>query len=122
MVTLVNRAKVETATTGTGGTITLGSAVDGFQGFAAAGVNDGDTVRYTIEDGAAWEIGSGVFDQTAGTMTRVVSESSNAGSAINLSGTAQVFLTVLADDLNATLDYGLVTGAVTLTDDYGGLA
>lgn len=121
MVTLVNRAKVETATTGTG-TVTLGSAVDGFQTFAAAGVADGDTVRYTIEDGAAWEIGSGVFDQTAGTLTRVVSESSNAGSAINLTGNAQVFLTVLADDLNATLDYGLVTGAVTLTDDYGGLA
>lgn len=121
MVTLVNRAKVSTSTTGTG-TITLGSAVDGHQGFAAAGVADGDTVRYTIEDGTAWEIGSGVFDSTAGTMTRVVSESSNAGLAITLSGTAQVFLTVLAEDLDATQDYGLVTGAITLTDDFGGLA
>lgn len=121
MVTLVNRVKVTTATTGTG-TVTLGTAVDGFQGFAAGGVADGDTVRYTIEDGSAWEIGSGVFDATAGTMTRVVSESSNSGSAINLSGSAELFLTVLADDINATIDYGLITGAVTLTDDFGGLA
>ena len=121
MVTLANRVKVETATTGTG-TVTLGSAVSGYQPFATAGVDDGDTVRYVIEDDSdAWEIGSGVFDETAGTMTRVVSESSNSGSALNLSGNATLFLTVLADDINDTIDYGLITGAVTLTDDYGGL-
>lgn len=121
MVTLANRVKVETATTGTG-TVTLGSAVDGYQTFAAAGVADGATVRYAIEDaGDIWEIGSGVYDDTAGTMTRVVSESSSSGSAITLTGAASIFLTVLADDLNATLDYGLITGAATLTDDYGGL-
>lgn len=121
MVTLANRVKVETATTGTG-VITLGAASSGFQSFADGGISDGDTVRYVIEDGSSWEIGSGVFDSTAGTMTRTVSESSNAGSPLSLSGAAKVFLTILADDLNLTADYGLITGALTLTDDYGGLA
>ena len=120
MVTLANRVKVSTSSTGTG-TVSLGAAESGFQSFSDGGVLNGDTVHYVIEDGVDFEIGSGVFDSTAGTMTRVVSESSNSGSALSLSGAAKIFLTVLADDLAASLDYGLVAGAVTLTDDYGSL-
>lgn len=122
MVTLVNRAKMSTATTGTG-TITLGSAVDGYQTFAAAGVTDGATVRYVIEDaGNTWEIGTGVFDATAGTMTRTVSESSSAGSAISLSGTATVFISVTAEDLlfanETTATFTATAGQTTFTDQY----
>ena len=102
MVKLVNRAKMTTATTGTG-TITLGSAVDGFQTFTAAGVADGDTVRYCIEDGtSSFELGSGVFTASGTTLTRVVSESSNSDSAINLSGDAIVFITAIAADIQPT--------------------
>ena len=102
MVKLVNRAKMTTATTGTG-TITLGSAVDGFQTFTAAGVVNGDTVRYCIEDGTSnFELGSGVFTASGTTLTRVVSESSNSDNAINLSGDAIVFITAIAADIQPT--------------------
>jgi hypothetical protein len=99
MVTLVNRAKVSTATTGTG-TITLGAAEDGYQTFADAGVTDGQTVRYVIEDGSNFEIGTGVFGLAGGTLTRNVSESSSAGSAITLSGAAAVFIAATAADIS----------------------
>lgn len=98
MAKLVNRAKMTTASVGTG-SITLGSAVDGYQTFAAAGVADGDSVRYVIEDGNAWEIGTGTYAAAGTTLTRTVSESSNAGAAISLSGDAVVYVTAAAADL-----------------------
>ena len=98
MVTLANRVKVSTATTGTG-IITLGSAEDGYQTFAGGGVSNGDTVRYVIEDGSNFEIGSGTYTASGTTLSRTVSESSNSNNAINLSGSAIVFISATAEDL-----------------------
>src|SRR5210317_1667130 len=99
MVTLVNRAKMSTATTGTG-TSTLGSAVAGFQTFADAGVANAETVRYTIEDGAAFEIGTGTYTSSGTTLSRALIESST-GSLLNLSGSAVVYVTAAAQDLQS---------------------
>jgi len=99
MAVLVNRAKVATSTTGTG-TITLGSAEDGYQTFADAGVANGDVVRYIIEDGSNFEIGTGTYTASGTTLTRTVSESSNSNNAINLSGSATVFVGATAQDLS----------------------
>lgn len=98
MVTLVNRAKVSTSTTGTG-TIALGAAADGYQTFADAGVTDGQIVRYVIEDGSGWEIGYGTYTASGTTLTRNVMESSNSDAALNLSGSATVFVGAAAEDV-----------------------
>ena len=97
-IVLGNRAKMSTSTTGTG-TITLGSALSGYQTFAQAGITNGQTVRYTIEDGTNFEIGSGVFTSSGTTLTRSVTESSNSDNAITLSGSAEVFITASAADI-----------------------
>ena len=109
MIKLVNRAKMTTSTIGTG-TLTLGSAIDGSQSFAAAGVANGDPVRYVIEDGNTWEIGLGAF--SAGMLTRSLAESAT-GSLLNLSGEAVVYLTATAEDIVQPADLATVatTGA-----------
>jgi hypothetical protein len=99
MVKLVNRAKMGTATTGTGSPITLGSAESGYQSFADAGVGDGETVRYVIEDGTAWEIGTGTYTASGTTLSRTVTESSNSDAAINLSGNAVVYVSATESDV-----------------------
>jgi hypothetical protein len=98
---LVNRAWMSTLTTGTG-TVTLASALNGYQSFASAGVANSDKVRYVIIDGSNWEIGVGTYTSSGTTLTRTPSESSNSDSAINLSGSATVFVTAIADDFITT--------------------
>lgn len=117
MVTLVNRAKMTTATTGTG-TLTLGTASDGFQSFADAGVTDGQTVRYTIEDGNDWEIGTGTYAASGPTLTRSVDESSNADAPLNLTGSATVFVVASSLDIQQPPSEGaFVDGDKTKLDD-----
>ena len=99
MAKLYNLARVQTATTGTG-TITLGSPVSPFLSFSSAGVGNGETVSYAIQDGANSETGRGVYTSSGTTLTRSVLKSTNSNTPINLSGSAQVVITAVAEDFD----------------------
>lgn len=101
----LNRARMTTSTTGTG-TITLGSAAVGFGTFAEAGAVNGATYTYVIEDGNDFEIGTGTYTSAGTTLSRTTVLFSKIGgtagtSKINLSGSAEVFITAGAADLVA---------------------
>lgn len=105
MVALLNRARMTTATTGTG-TVTLGTAVTGYATFAEAGAVNATKYAYCIEDGNDFEFGLGTYTASGTTFSRdTVTISKISGTAgtskINLSGTAQIFVTPRAQDLSA---------------------
>ena len=116
-IKFANRVKVSVPTTGTG-SVTLGAAVDGFQTFADGGILNGNTVRYTITDGNAWEVGTGVYSSTGPTLTRVLDESST-GALLNLSGSAELFITTSATDVenlgNRSVDQYMFTATAGQT-------
>jgi hypothetical protein len=109
-----------TIASGGAGNITLGTAVDGYQTFADAGVSDADTLRYTIEDGDDWEIGTGVYTASGTTLVRTVTESSNSDAALNCSGDAIIFVTLAAEDFSgnaAPLFTNPLPAGITLEKD-----
>jgi hypothetical protein len=90
-----DRVQETTTTTGTG-TVTLDGAVVSFQDFSVIG--DGNTTYYAITSGNDWEVGLGTYTASGTTLSRdTILESSNGGSAINLSGTSNVFVTYPAE-------------------------
>tara|TARA_R110000822_G_scaffold249167_1_gene376668 strand:+ start:38 stop:1291 length:1254 start_codon:yes stop_codon:yes gene_type:complete len=89
-----------TVASGGAGDITLGTAVAGYQTFADAGISDTDILRYTIEDGDDWEIGTGVYTSSGTTLVRTVTESSNSDAAITCSADAVIFVTMAAEDFS----------------------
>lgn len=110
MASLINRARMTTATTGTG-TVTLGSAVAGFLTFAEAGAVNATTYPYVIEEGDDFEMGQGTYTSSGTTFSRdTVTVSKISGTAgtskMNLAGTAAIFITPRASDLN---DASLIT-------------
>ena len=122
MAVLANRAKMTTSTTGTG-TITLGSASTGFQTFANAGITNGQSVQYVIEDGVNFEIGTGTYTSSGTTLTRgAVTESNNSDNAINLSGAAVVFIAAIKIQFDEKLNLtgGALTGALTTNSTIDG--
>jgi hypothetical protein len=105
---LLNRARMSVSGTPGTGTLTLNAAGTGFQSFSAAGMSDGDTTSYLIEDGSpvgsVWEIGVGTY-HSSGTLSRDTVTQSSAGGTTKISATSNAVVSgiVQASDLMASL-------------------
>ena len=109
-----DRVKTTTTTTGTG-SVTLGSAALGFQGFDVIG--DGNTTYYAITDSSGdFEVGIGIYTASGTTLSRdTVLESSNSGSLVDFAaGSKDVFVTYPAERSVITVGSGISsdTGAI----------
>lgn len=81
--------------------VTLGAALAGYQTFAGAGVPDGTVVSYAIEDGRAFECGTGPWHSATNTLSRsVVSISSLGGGMITPSANATLWASTQSDSFD----------------------
>lgn len=126
MALIVKDRVKETSTTSGTGTLTLAGAVAGFQSFTTIG--DGNTTYYAITDGASWEVGIGTFTLSGTTLSRdVILASSNAGAAINCSGSSKDIFVVypagksVYQNANGIIDTPLVAGGKIVVSDLGTL-
>lgn len=113
MARLYNLARMTVVSGGTG-QIALGIAVTGYLTFSQAGVTNGLTINYAINDpnGGGSEIGTAVYTADGLILTRTPTTSTNSNNPINVSLSAQVVIAPAAAELN--LLYGFAT---TTTDN-----
>jgi hypothetical protein len=100
----VNRVNVNVTTVGTGSPFVTTTAIAAFQTLSAMCV-DGDIVEYSLSDGTRFEDGWGVVGGAATTITRNIFDSTNAGAAISLSGSATCIVTLTAQGAQAILAF-----------------
>ena len=96
MFIISDRVK-ELSTTSGSGSVALSGTYGAFQTFLQ-GIGDGSTTYYTIENHVRWEVGQGVYNASANSLSRdIVFDSSEGGAKINLEGISNVFCTLPAD-------------------------
>ena len=111
-----NRIKV--GASGTPGTsdFVLGTPVAGYQSLVAAisSITTGDTVRYVIEEGSSWEIGTGTYNTTGPKVARttVIQSSAGGSTLINFTSAATLMVSVAAGDFIANPD-SVFSGSIT---------
>lgn len=89
---LKDRVKVNIDTLGSG-TLTVGSAYNGFQGFSSLGSGNIKTY-YSLTSGTDWETGEGTYHSAGNTFSRdKVFDSSSSGNLLDLSSSSTLFIT-----------------------------
>jgi hypothetical protein len=93
-LTLADRIKQYTTSTGTGGLSFTGTPA-GFAAFSSV-LSSGDTTYYAVEENDKWEVGVGTYGSDNMARSQVLA-SSNGGNRVNLGGSGIVFITYPAD-------------------------
>lgn len=105
----VNLARMIVVGGGTG-PLTLTQPAPASLTFEDAGVSDGDVVSYGLRTTLDSEVGYGTY--SAGVLTRTtILDSTNGGAAIDVVGSGEVFITMLADDLASATYNGLMAAS-----------
>lgn len=105
-----------TVSAGGTGAITLGSAVSGYQAFAAG--DDGKTFPYAIQDGTAWETGRGTYTHSGTSFARTSRTASSTGSALTVTTSAFLFVDMIStngQNMDAAQQSVAPGGRLTLT-------
>lgn len=102
------------------GDFVLGAPVAGYQSFSAAisGLTTGDTVRYVIEDGSNWEIGTGTYNTTGPKIVRttVIQSSAGGSTLINAGANSTIMISVGAGDFVTAQDPSM-SGTISLNGE-----
>lgn len=106
MALLANAQMTVAAAPGTG-TVTLGAATPGAQSWAAAGAVEGAAYSYRIEEGSAWEIGTGTYTSGA-QLARTSILASSGNGAVAFGAGAIVSQIALPGDVQAPLGFAPV--------------
>lgn len=117
---IYDRAQMTVSGTPGTGTITLGSATSGYQTFAAAGAHDGETLKYLVQEGTAWELRYGVYTSAGTTLTRGVLIGSSTGSPISFTSAAIVTIVDISSVFAPALPNAQTTNYTVLASDFAG--
>ena len=119
-LTLKDRVKETTTTTGTGA-FSLAGAVSGYQSFSVIG--NGNTTYYCAVGGTQWEVGIGTYTAAGTSLSRDTILASSTGSIINFSaGTKDIFVVYPAGKSVYQDASGTITGTIIVatTGIFGG--
>lgn len=124
MSKLYNLAAMTVSSTGTGPITLNAAAVIGgvrYLTFDAAGVQNSETVSYSINDTNQSEAGDGVYTTSTKQLTRGPVSSTNANAAINMTAAAIVKISPKKQDLANLREDNTFTGTQTITPAAGTL-
>lgn len=97
--TLVDRVKIRSLSSGPGA-FQLGPAIPAYRGVEA--LIDGATYSYAVEEGANYEVGTGVYMASTSLLLRTPLLSSRGGAIVSFGANVEINFTALAQDIVAT--------------------